>query len=47
MLAAVLAGRTFTGDARILDHDYFTAYAPVLDVSGRVGGAVFVGLRKD
>ena len=47
VLAAVLAGRTFTGDARILDHDYFTAYAPVLDASGRVGGAVFVGLRKD
>ena len=47
VLAAVLAGRTFTGDARILDQDYFTAYAPVLDASGRVGGAVFVGLRKD
>ena len=47
VLAAVLAGRTFTGDARILDQDYFTAYAPVLDAAGRVGGAVFVGLRKD
>jgi hypothetical protein len=47
VLAAVLAGRTFTGGAGILDQDYFTAYAPVLDASGRVGGAVFVGLRKD
>ncbi|MDP9467111.1 MAG: Cache 3/Cache 2 fusion domain-containing protein [Actinomycetota bacterium] len=47
VLAAVLAGRTFTGDTRILDQDYFTAYAPVLEASGRVGGAVFVGLRKD
>jgi Cache 3/Cache 2 fusion domain/Methyl-accepting chemotaxis protein (MCP) signalling domain len=47
VLAAVLAGRTFTGEAQVLGRPYFTAYAPITGPSGRVDGVVYVGLPKD
>ena len=47
MLAEVLAGRVFSGDAAILGRPYATAYAPVTGADGTVVGALFVGLAKD
>ena len=47
VLAEVLAGRTFTGEAQVLDQWFFTAYAPVRGADGEIVGAVYVGLPKD
>ena len=47
VLAELLAGRVFSGDATILGRPYATAYAPVSDEDGIVVGAIFVGLAKD
>ena len=47
VLAEVLAGRVFAGDAAILGRPYATAYAPVTGADGSVVGALFVGLAKD
>lgn len=47
VLAEVLAGRVFTGEAQVLDRWYFTAYAPLRDDTGRIVAAVYVGLPRD
>ena len=41
--AALIAGRSYAGDATILGAPYMTRYEPVVDMSGRVVGAVFAG----
>lgn len=47
VLAEVLAGRVFCGDATILGRAYATAYAPLTGPDGAVTGALFVGLARD
>jgi len=39
----LLANRTFTGKAYIFGRNYMTNYSPILDASGSVIGALFVG----
>ena len=41
----LLAGKTFTGKARLFGTDYMTSYQPVFDAAGKVVGALFVGLN--
>ncbi|GAB2874616.1 methyl-accepting chemotaxis protein [Paraburkholderia jirisanensis] len=45
--APVLAGRTFTGLAPLFGKRYITQYKPIVDASGRVIGALFVGVDVD
>ncbi|MDR1995024.1 methyl-accepting chemotaxis protein [Azonexus sp.] len=40
----LLAGKTYTGKARLFGRDYMTNYRPLLSASGQVVGALFVGL---
>ncbi|WP_343727342.1 methyl-accepting chemotaxis protein [Burkholderia seminalis] len=42
--APLVAGRSYTGLARLFGRPYITQYKPVTDVTGRVIGALFVGL---
>ncbi|MBT1072847.1 PAS domain-containing protein [Pelotalea chapellei] len=39
-------GRPYRGEAIILGHPYLTAYDPIKDHSGKVIGALFVGVKK-
>ena len=39
-------GKPFRGEADILGIPYFTAYDPIRDVSGKVIGALYVGIKK-
>ena len=43
-IAALDAGKPFTGKATLLGHDYITHYLPIKDTSGAVTGAYAVGL---
>ncbi|MGN6315716.1 methyl-accepting chemotaxis protein [Trinickia sp.] len=45
--ALVLSGRTYTGLAALFGKRYITQYKPVSDASGRVIGALFVGVDID
>lgn len=45
--AALIAGRSFAGEATILGAPYMTRYEPVVDMSGRVVGAVFAGKSSE
>ncbi|MCL2635034.1 MAG: methyl-accepting chemotaxis protein [Betaproteobacteria bacterium] len=40
----LLAGKPYTGKARLFGRDYMTHYRPVFSASGQVIGALFVGL---
>jgi methyl-accepting chemotaxis protein-2 (aspartate sensor receptor) len=42
--APLLAGKTYTGLANLFGKRYITQYKPVTDASGRVIGALFVGI---
>ncbi|WP_175976151.1 methyl-accepting chemotaxis protein [Burkholderia sp. BCC1047] len=42
--APLVAGRSYTGLAKLFGRSYITQYKPVTDASGRVIGALFVGL---
>jgi methyl-accepting chemotaxis protein-2 (aspartate sensor receptor) len=42
--APLLAGKTYTGLAALFGKRYITQYRPILDASGRVIGALFVGV---
>ncbi|KWZ30756.1 methyl-accepting chemotaxis protein [Burkholderia anthina] len=42
--ATLVAGRSYTGLAKLFGRPYITQYKPVTDASGRVIGALFVGL---
>ncbi|MCK6488887.1 MAG: Cache 3/Cache 2 fusion domain-containing protein, partial [Planctomycetes bacterium] len=46
VVAAVLAGRTFTGRARVVGTWYITAYQPIRDADGAVQGMLFVGVKE-
>jgi methyl-accepting chemotaxis protein len=39
-------GKPYRGEAEILGNTYFTAYDPIRDVSGRVIGALYTGVKK-
>ncbi|MRR53032.1 MAG: PAS domain S-box protein [Deltaproteobacteria bacterium] len=39
-------GKSYRGEAEILNIPYFTAYDPIRDSSGRIIGALFVGSKK-
>ena len=42
--ALILAGKSFTGKARLFGKDYITHYSPALDARGQVVGIFFVGI---
>ncbi|WP_343870568.1 cache domain-containing protein, partial [Caenispirillum bisanense] len=45
--SAVLgSGTSFRGEANILGKDFYTAYDPIRDASGKVIGVLYVGLEK-
>ena len=43
----VMAGRTYTGRAALFGRQYITQYKPIADASGRIIGALFVGVDID
>lgn len=47
VLAAVLAGRTYTGEATVADRPYFTAYEGLHSADGELVGMLYVGLPLD
>ncbi|MCA0146952.1 Cache 3/Cache 2 fusion domain-containing protein [Blastococcus sp. LR1] len=47
VLAAVLGGRVFTGEATVAGRQYFTAYAGLHDDAGALIGMLYVGLPLD
>ncbi|MGY2004842.1 Cache 3/Cache 2 fusion domain-containing protein [Blastococcus sp. SYSU DS1024] len=47
VLAAVLAGGTYTGAATVADRPYFTAYTGLRDDGGTLIGMLYVGLPLD
>ncbi len=47
VLAAVLAGQTYTGEATVADRQYFTAYEGVYSATGDLIGMLYVGLPLD
>ncbi|MDP5184721.1 Cache 3/Cache 2 fusion domain-containing protein [Blastococcus sp. BMG 814] len=47
VLAAVLAGETYTGAATVADRPYFTAYTGLRDDAGALIGMLYVGLPLD
>ncbi|SDY17294.1 hypothetical protein SAMN05660209_02198 [Geodermatophilus africanus] len=46
VLAAVLAGQTYRGNAFVVDSCYVSAYAPLFDGAGQVVGMVYVGQKQ-
>ncbi len=46
VLAEVLKGETYVGRAYVVDQWYLTAYLPVRDGNGSIGGMLFVGLKE-
>jgi methyl-accepting chemotaxis protein len=47
VLTAVLAGRTYTGEATVADRPYFTAYEGLHSAGGELVGMLYVGLPLD
>jgi signal transduction histidine kinase len=47
VVAAVLRGDTFKGRAFVVDRWYITAYEPIKDGSGKVIGALYVGIPQE
>jgi methyl-accepting chemotaxis protein len=45
--ASIIAGNTFTGLATLFGKRYITQYRPISDASGKVIGALFVGVDVD
>jgi hypothetical protein len=45
VIAAVLAGETYRGEAKVLGRDFVTAYAPLTE-NGELVGVLYVGLPK-
>jgi methyl-accepting chemotaxis protein-2 (aspartate sensor receptor) len=43
--AALLSGQSFTGKARLFNHEYMTHYLPMRDAGGRVIGVICIGLN--
>ncbi len=46
VVQTLLAGKTFFGRAYVVNNWYMTVYKPLLDESGKVIGAVYVGIRE-
>ncbi|MDD2365101.1 MAG: cache domain-containing protein [Desulfuromonadaceae bacterium] len=44
--AVIKEGRSYRGDATILDIPYFTAYDPIKNSKGEVIGALYVGIKQ-
>lgn len=47
VLAAVLAGKPYTGRAFVVNRWYVTAYEPILDDQGEVVGMLYVGVPEE
>ena len=47
VLTAVLAGRTYTGEATVADRPYFTAYEGLHSATGELVGMLYVGMPLD
>jgi methyl-accepting chemotaxis protein len=46
VLAEVLAGKTYRGNAFVVNAWYVSAYAPIKDATGQVVGILYVGLKQ-
>jgi methyl-accepting chemotaxis protein len=46
VLAQVLAGQTYRGNAFVVDSWFVSAYDPILDASGQVVGILYVGVEQ-
>ncbi len=46
VLAQVLTGQTYRGNAFVVDSWYVSAYDPILDASGQVVGILYVGVKQ-
>jgi putative methionine-R-sulfoxide reductase with GAF domain len=46
VVAAVLSGKTYQGDAYVINAWYDTAYEPILDQAGQVVGMLYVGVKQ-
>ncbi|TFV59299.1 methyl-accepting chemotaxis protein [Geodermatophilus sp. DF01-2] len=46
VLAQVLAGQTYRGNAFVVDSWYVSAYDPIVDASGEVVGILYVGVKQ-
>jgi len=47
VVQAVLAGKTYTGRAFVVDRWYITSYEPLRDAAGEVVGMVYVGVPQE
>ncbi len=47
VVATVMAGDTFRGQAKVVDDPYVTAYEPLRGVDGKVMGMLYVGVKQD
>ncbi|MCO5308228.1 MAG: methyl-accepting chemotaxis protein [Austwickia sp.] len=47
VLAAVLAGKTYTGTANVVGSWYVTQYAPLFDEGDRIIGMLYVGVKQE
>jgi hypothetical protein len=47
VLTAVLAGRTYTGEATVAGRPYFSAYESLHSADGRLIGLLYVGMPLD
>ncbi len=47
VVSALLKGKTFRGQAYVVNAWYVTAYEPILDASGQVVGALYVGVKRE
>ena len=47
VVSELLAGRTYSGRAFVVDAWYLTTYQPLRDASGNVAGALFVGVKLE
>ncbi len=45
--AEIMRGGIFSGEARILEVDYYTIYFPIHDTKGAIAGILYVGVTKE
>lgn len=46
VVSSVLQGQTFHGRAYVVNSWYLTAYAPIKDITGKIEGMIYVGIKQ-
>jgi PAS domain S-box-containing protein len=46
VISAIINGKTYTGRAYVVNSWYLTAYEPLKDLSGRIVGMIYVGVKQ-